>query len=333
MTLNTTSSSTITPDVKVNLDSVIEDTSTNSASSSVVIKPEPVKKERIVILPEGALVPAGSHVRFNFETGQRELIIDDHGTSRQYLPTLFDETQNVKSQKATTTDNTDIKPIHELAKKFPLGNKWRQKYDRTHVDGLLEQLGKERVSGNNKVIISLLDELEEEAHNVNTGAGLLHSEHLSQMTLFLNHKDTTNDIKRAVLGVLQAALHNNKVALSKAQEIELLPKVINVLREERNKWWSDIVIIRKTIFALHSMLTYQINSKGNEEKEKSFKTQFVEEKGDQELTGVFDKSDELTKEKIIDILVVVGKEARKLINRLNAESKEKMCQKHALECK
>ena len=264
LALDLTSSHSTMPDLKVSLDDGAKD-NTNSTSSSVVIEPELVKKERIVILPEGALVPAGSHVRFNFATGQRELIIEDGGTSHQYLPTLPDEGSNVKPKATTTTTATEstesTSPIHDYAKKFPLGNKWRQRYNKSHVDGLLQQLGKEKVSGNDKAILSLLDELEEEVHNVNTGAGLLHSEHLPKMTLLLNHKDSSNEVKRAVLGVLQAALHNNNVALSKAREIELMPEVLNVLRKERSKWWwSDNVIIRKAIFVLHSMLTNQINS-------------------------------------------------------------------------
>lgn len=326
---HTISSHISTPDLKASPESVKSDDDTHNMSNNVTVEPEQVKNEKIVILPEGALVPAGSHVRFNFATGQRELILDGQETTHRHLPALFVENNDAKPKEDTPEADNEQAPIN--SGKYSLGNKWKRRYDKTYVDEVLEQIGKEQSSSNSKTILSLLDALEEEAHNVNTGAGILHSEYLPQMTSLLSHSGSDGTIKRAVLGVLRAALHNNTVALRKAQEIELMPKILNVLQGEKSKWWSDNVIVRKTIFILHSMLANQPDSSGDEQK--SFKTQFMKENGYQALAGAFDESDELTREKIIDILVAVGKEARTLINRLDAESKQRVCQKHALECK
>ena len=161
---------------------------------------------------EGEVVPAGSHIRFKLDGG-----------SLEYKPPA-------------------------TPKKMPISNKWKKRFSagiKPHIEALMSGL-----SGNAK-LEGLLEELEEEAHGVDVGAGILHSQHLEKLLSLVDRQDITDSyIPQLALSVLKAALHNNEHALMRVKELNLMPRFLT--------WIAKPALQKKSILILHSLVCHQM---------------------------------------------------------------------------
>lgn len=268
-----------------------------------------------VRIKDGEVVPAGSHVRLNLTTGERELILPVDTSSA--VPAIIENGGSSKAKKPTYPRTL---PMQQ--KLVNPSQKWRKRFSgkRDHIEALLSTLTS-----------NSLQELEEEAHANDVGAGIFYSDKLPSLIALLQSPDS--DIRLKVLEILQASLHNNEVAMMRAEEVRLLDALAPHLRLESNK-----LVLRKAVFVLHSLLCHEVigiredGSTGPPLYE-TLRSAFDANSGPAALVDQIDERvDELAVEKAVDILLSMNRpeQAKVILERagMNDFGVERLCEAH-----
>lgn len=288
--------------------------SVSSTNSSRGAEELPVGRVSVRI-KDGEAVPAGSHVRLNLTTGERELVLPVDTPSAAALA-IIENGGRVEKRQAPP------KPLPMQQKLVRPSKKWRKRFagKRDHVEALLSALTSDS-----------LQALEEEAHASDVGAGIFHSDKLPSLIALLQSPEADTRLK--VLEVLQASLHNNEVALMRAEELRLMDALVPHLRLE-----SDKSVVRKAVFVLHSLLCHEVigireDGSMGPPLYTVLRSAFDANSGPAALVGQIDERvDELAVEKAVDILLSMDRpeQAKAVLGRagMNDFGVERLCETH-----
>lgn len=183
-----------------------------------------------VDMPEGAVLPAGLDIDIDMQTGKKRIRIPSHTPGRP-LHALA-ETEPIKG-----LEDDGAEEFSPLAQR-----KWERKYEAVHktaIDTRLEEL----VSPNAAIAEGAMAYLDEHAHSVDIGAGLVKSRSFPILLSCLADKNLEKRLGAA--DILFACIQNNPDAIAGITATDTIQTVVSRLGVEK-----DTTVLKRLLSSL-----------------------------------------------------------------------------------
>ncbi|CAG8587268.1 8875_t:CDS:2, partial [Cetraspora pellucida] len=211
---------------------------------------------------EGQEIPAGLHVKIDFDSGKKYAKLLDHNNNEPTDIIIVDkdgsihsDPAQIESSEVDTNQDAEVRIHHEDSletnSSFPvIPSEHKENFRIPHSDNLLFEECVFKLTTTSQSlhdIISTLDSLEDLVHELEFGIKLAKGNGLISIVKLLDND--SNEVKEKAALVIGTTMQNNPSAQDEALKLDLIPYLLDLLSSE-----TDIKVSSRLLYALSSMV-------------------------------------------------------------------------------